>query len=371
MIAHIVGARPQFIKASIVTRSLNDLGLEQVLIHTGQHYDYNMSDIFFEELKISESQYSLRIGSGSHGKQTGKMLIEIEKLLFKLKPSIVIVYGDTNTTLAGALASVKLKVKTAHVESGLRSFNKDMPEEINRVVTDHVSDILFAPTKTSVENLENESISQGVYLVGDVMFDIAQSVNEKIRDRQQVILKKYGLKENNFILATIHRAENTDSKEHLKNILNAFFKIASGGVTVFFPIHPRTKKSFRAFGLFNRDIPEQLIIHDPVSYTDMIVLEQNAAVVITDSGGVQKESYFFKTPAIIPRQQTEWVELVDVGWNVLAGNNTDMIVESSLKLFQSGCKRKWHNFYGDGNAADKIGKIIKNYLEDGSGDERQ
>ncbi len=368
MLVHIVGARPQFIKASIVTRNLNDLGIEQVLIHTGQHYDYNMSNVFFEELKISESQYLLRIGSGSHGKQTGKMLIEIEKLLLKLKPSIVIVYGDTNTTLAGALASVKLQVKTAHVESGLRSFNKNMPEEVNRVVTDHVSDILFAPTKTSVKNLENESITQEVYLVGDVMFDIAQYINAKIGNRQTEILQKYGLKINNFILATIHRAENTDSKEKLENILNAFIQIASSGVTVFFPMHPRTKKYFRLFGFFDRNIPGKLIFNDPVSYTDMIVLEQNAAVVITDSGGVQKESYFFRTPAVIPRLQTEWVELVDTGWNVLAGNKTNKIVESSLKLFHSGCRRQWHNFYGDGNAARKIGKILKNYTKDGNDD---
>ena len=361
-ILSIVGARPQFIKAALVSRKLQEKGIKEILVHTGQHYDFNMSDVFFEELNLPKPDYHLGVGSGSHGEQTGKMLIEIEKVLFKEKPDFVLVYGDTNTTLAGALAGVKLHVSVAHIEAGLRSFNRRIPEEINRVLTDHCSDILFAPTDKAVENLKKEGIVKGVYKVGDVMFDLALEVKDKVDEEK--ILSKYSLKPKEFILVTVHRAENTDIKENLGNIWNALKDIANSGIKVFFPIHPRTKKALENYDLVNGKIFKNLVMTEPVSYFEMIVIESNAKVIITDSGGVQKEGYFFKTPCIIPRNETEWLELVETGWNKVVGNKGENIVEETMKVYREDVNnKKWTDFYGGGRASERIVEVLKNYGE--------
>ncbi len=358
----IVGARPQFVKAGIVSRELRKKEIKEIFVHTGQHYDFNMSEVFFKELQLPKPDYYLGIGSGLHGEQTGKMLIEIEKVLLKEKPDIVLVYGDTNSTLAGALASAKLHIPVAHVEAGLRSFNKKMPEEINRVLTDHISKFLFAPTEIAVENLKREGITEGVYNVGDVMYDIALESIEKI-DEQEV-LDKYNLKSKKFILTTIHRAENTDSRENLTNIMEALKEIANQGMKIIFPIHPRTKKAVERY---NIDLKaENLLAVEPVSYFEMLVLEKNAKVIITDSGGVQKEGYFFRTPCIIPRNETEWVELIDIGFNTLTGAKKEKITYATLKEFYSHKEIKKYNIYGDGKASRKIVEIIishENYMD--------
>lgn len=360
-ILSVVGARPQFIKASIVSRRLRELKANQLLLHTGQHYDFKMSGIFFNELGIKEPDYQLEIGSGNHGEQTGSMLIEIEKVLIQTKPDLVIVYGDTNTTLAGALAASKLKIPLAHIEAGLRSYNKNMPEEINRVLTDHVSDLLFTPTLTAVENLKKEGIVEDVFNVGDVMFDLAVEVFNKMNNCVDEILGKYNIFENEFVLATVHRVDNTDIRNNLINIFEAFKIIANSGIKVFFPVHPRTRRYLEAYNILNQESQNNLIINEPVAYSEMLVLEKCAKVVITDSGGVQKESYFFKTPAVIPREETEWVEIVESGWNILTGANKEKIVKNTLKLYKTGLNREWKNFYGDGNASYIISEIIKNF----------
>ena len=351
----IVGARPQFVKAGIVSRKLRDKGVKEILVHTGQHYDFNMSDVFFKELKIPKPDYYLGIGSGMHGEQTGKMLVEIEKVLLKEKPDVVMVYGDTNSTLAGALAAVKLHIPVAHVEAGLRSYNRKMPEEINRVLTDHISEVLFAPTDVAVENLRKEGITKGVHKVGDVMLDVALEVADKVNESE--VLNKYALESKNFILVTIHRAENT-IRETFLQIWKALNEIAKSGIKLFFPVHPRTKNIIGKLEL----IPESknLVLSEPVSYFEMVALEKNAKVIITDSGGVQKEGFFFGTPCVIPREETEWIELVNVGFNHLAGINAENIVKLCRELFFNETKKleSFPKFYGDGSASDKIVSII-------------
>jgi UDP-N-acetylglucosamine 2-epimerase len=353
----IVGARPQFIKVGIVSRKIRNMGIKEILIHTGQHYDFNMSSSFFSELGIPKPDYSLGVGSFSHAEQTGKMMIEIEKVLLKEKPDWVIVYGDTNSVLAGALASVKLQYPVAHVEAGVRTFNKSIPEEINRIVTDHVSNILFAPTVIAVENLQREGVIDGVFNVGDVMFDIALETRKTINEK--AILKRYGLNEKNYILTTIHRAENTDIKVNLVNIWNALLKMSHEGKKVFFPIHPRTLKALREFGLFNCSLPKNLIVGSPVSYTEMLALENNAKLIISDSGGVQREAYFFRTPCIIPKKDTSWPELVNAGWNVLTGAIEKNIISMANRIWEEKeTNKQWVPFFGEGNASDSIAEII-------------
>jgi UDP-GlcNAc3NAcA epimerase len=355
----IVGARPQFMKAAVVSDELRKRGFDEILVHTGQHYYYNMSDVFFDELKLPSPDYYLGVGSGSHGEQTGKMLIEIEKVMLRENPELVIVYGDTNSTLAGALAAAKLHIPVAHVEAGLRSFNKQMPEEINRVLTDHISDFLFAPTDAAVENLKNEGIIKGVHKVGDVMFDLALKVSNIVDDKE--ILNKFDIKSKEYALVTIHRAENTDIEENLRNIVDALNSLASTGIKIIFPIHPRTQKAVENYKIeFNNRIK----VIPAVSYKEMIALEKNARVIITDSGGVQKEGYFFKVPCVIPRNETEWVELIDSGWNILSGHEPDNIVNSVLKNWDGyiNMNRKWIPCYGDGNSSSKIVDVIKNYF---------
>ncbi|AAL80918.1 UDP-N-acetylglucosamine 2-epimerase (non-hydrolyzing) [Pyrococcus furiosus DSM 3638] len=353
-IATIVGARPQFIKMAPVSRELRKY-FEEVVIHTGQHYDYEMDRIFFEQLNIPEPDYNLGVGSGSHGYQIGEMLKKIEEVLIKEKPDLVMVFGDTNSTLAGALAAAKLKIKVAHVEAGLRSFDKSMPEEINRILTDHVSDYLFAPTETAVKNLYNEGIRNGVYLTGDVMLD-ALLYNVKIAERCSEILNKLGLKPKEFCLATVHRAENTDNLERLKNIIDAFVECKE---TIVFPVHPRTEKVLKAYGLYDSlKKAENVILIKPVGYLDMLMLEKNAKKILTDSGGVQKEAYFLKVPCITLRERTEWVETVEDGWNVLVGADKEKILRAVREFEPSG--ETYTYKFGDGRASEKIAEVIKN-----------
>jgi len=352
-IATIVGARPQFIKMAPVSRELEKVGIDEIIIHTGQHYDYEMNRIFFEQLKIREPDYHLGVGSGSHGYQTGEMLKRIEEVLMKEEPDLVLVYGDTNSTLAGALAAVKLHIKVAHVEAGLRSFDKRMPEEINRVLTDHVSDLLFAPTETAVKNLHNEGIKEGVYLTGDVMYD-ALLYNIKIARKKSRILEELGIKPKEYLLVTVHRAENTDNRENLENIIEAFIE---SDELIVFPAHPRTQKYLKTYRLMEKiENAANIILIPPVGYLDMLVLEENAKKILTDSGGVQKEAYFLKVPCITLRDRTEWVETVEDGWNVLVGADKRRILRV-IKEFRPNGKTYTHKF-GDGTASKKITKIL-------------
>lgn len=317
-IVTVVGARPQFIKAAVLSREIRKDHTE-VLVHTGQHYDQNMSDIFFEELGIPAPEYNLGIGSGPHGKQTGEMLAAIEEVLLNEKPDWVLVYGDTNSTLAGALAAVKLHISVAHVEAGLRSFNRRMPEETNRVLTDHASDLLLCPTQTAVDNLEKEGVTAGVHLVGDVMYEAlmwaaAQQKEPSILDTLDLVPGKY-------LLATVHRAENTDDPERLSGILAAFDQVQE---TLVWPVHPRTRQKLQEMG-WKPAVHVKLI--EPLGYMDMAQLEKNARMILTDSGGVQKEACWLGVPCITLRDETEWVETVQSGWNRLAGVETDRILQ--------------------------------------------
>lgn len=319
-IVSIVGARPQFIKAAAVSRRLREKYIE-ILVHTGQHYDDNMSAIFFDQLGIPEPEVNLAIGSGLHGAQTGLMLNEIEKVLLSQQPNWVLVYGDTNSTLAGALAAAKLHIPVAHVEAGLRSFNKAMPEEINRVLTDHISNLLLCPSQTAVNHLADEGITTGVHLVGDVMFEALTFAVEKAKNKSN-ILNKLKIKEKEFFLATIHRAENTDNPTRLQDIFAAFDAIKE---PIVLPLHPRTRKVLKTI---NYSPPSHVCLIEPLGYLDMVMLEKSAKMILTDSGGIQKEAYWLKVPCITLRDETEWVETVKEGWNILVGANTSLILDS-------------------------------------------
>lgn len=345
----IVGARPQFIKAAPVSREIRKFHNE-ILVHTGQHYDDNMSKIFFDELNIPKPDYNLNIGSGTHGVQTGRMLIEIEKILFDIKPDMVIVYGDTNSTIAGALAASKLLIPVIHIEAGLRSYNMDMPEEQNRVLTDHISKYLFCPTDTAIKNLEKEGITKDVYNTGDVMYD-AFLYNKYLIASKKGILKKLNIQKKGYLLATVHRAENTDNILNMRHIINAFNDC---GKTIVFPIHPRTKKFIDKYNL---RLNNNIIPIDPVGYLEMVELECNAVKIITDSGGVQKEAYFAKIPCITLRNETEWVETVEAGWNILSGTDKDKIT-NAIMYFNPVNEQK--NYFGNGRASSNLVKIINN-----------
>lgn len=350
----VIGARPQFIKAAAVSRILRK-ECDEILVHTGQHYDANLSDVFFEELEIPKPDYNLGIGSGSHGAQTGRMLEAIEQVLLKEKPDWVLVYGDTNSTLAGALAAAKLHIPVAHVEAGLRSFNRKMPEEINRVLTDHVSDLLFAPTKTAVKNLRQEGISEDrIHLVGDVMYDAALYYGEKARLESRV-LEKLGLKPKEYILATVHRAENTNDPSRLRAIAEGFCEVSKEFLVVF-PAHPRTCKALERYGLLE-EIKTRLMLIEPIGYLDMVMLEQSARLITTDSGGVQKEAFFYSVPCVTLRTETEWVELVELGWNIIcppfdAASINNVILKAVNQVGLGG------NPYGDGFSGNSIVRIL-------------
>ncbi|HET8721212.1 MAG TPA: UDP-N-acetylglucosamine 2-epimerase (non-hydrolyzing) [Nitrospira sp.] len=316
-IVTVIGARPQFIKAAAFSRQIREIpGVREVIVHTGQHYDSNMSDVFFEEMDIPRPDHHLGIGSDRHGAQTGRMLAAVEQVLLTEKPDWLLVYGDTNSTLAGALAAAKLHIPVAHVEAGLRSFNRRMPEEVNRVLTDHAADLLFAPTGTAVANLRREGLpEERIRLVGDVMYDAALFYGARAREESR-ILDRLGLQPDGYVLATIHRAENTDEPARLQAIFSALAKLA-GDLRVVVPLHPRTRAVLAAQEKVER-LAARVDLVDPVGYLDMTRLEQAARLITTDSGGVQKEAFFHGVPCVTLRGETEWVELVEAGWNRLA-----------------------------------------------------
>ena len=348
-IVSIVGARPQFIKAAPVCHSLRQ-NFTEILVHTGQHYDDNMSAIFFTELNIPAPDYNLGIASGPHGAQTGAMLAKIEEVLLIENPDWVLVYGDTNSTLAGVLAAAKLHFRVAHVEAGLRSFNRAMPEEINRVVADHLSDLLFCPSQTAVDNLKAEGVTRGVQLVGDVMADVLASAIVRSNSRSD-ILETLGLSEKRYLLTTIHRAENTDDAARLKNILAALSELNE---QIIFPIHPRARKTLDAMGNPQSEIRNLQLI-EPVGYLDMVRLEQSARKILTDSGGVQKEAYWLKVPCITLRDETEWVETVQAGWNVLTGADKSQIVRAVRSFTPPNLHPA---LYGDGKTAARVVAVL-------------
>jgi UDP-GlcNAc3NAcA epimerase len=359
-IVTIVGARPQFIKAATVSRAIaahnqtpTDTILHEKLVHTGQHYDDNMSEVFFEELEIPRPAYSLGIGSGSHGQQTGRMLERIEQVLLSEEPDLVLVYGDTNSTLAGALAAAKLHIPIAHIEAGLRSFVRTMPEEINRVLTDHVSDLLFCPTSTAVTNLAREGIDKGIHRVGDVMYDSTLFYARKVAPFEKGILQRLGIASKSFYLATVHRAENTDHSGRLAGIFEAFTEIATQDCPVIIPLHPRTVKYVHQYGLQSSN---NVRVIDPASYLEMVVLEKNALKILTDSGGVQREAYFLGVPCVTLRNETEWVETVGAGWNILAGSDKRAIVMVARAPAPHGANDG--GFYGNGDAATRICAVL-------------
>lgn len=346
-IVTIVGARPQFIKAAPVSAALQRTGCQELLVHTGQHYDHEMSEVFFEEMGIPRPSVNLEVGSATHGRQTGEMLAKIEQVLIDEKPDWALVYGDTNSTLAGALAAAKLRIPLAHVESGLRSFNREMPEEHNRVLTDHCADLLLCPTATAVRNLASEGICRGVELVGDTMYDAVLQFAGMAGGRS-TILQDLGLGAKEFFLATVHRPYNTDDPQVLANLITAFGRLSH---PVVFPVHPRTRQR-----LDRKTLPANVRPIGPTGYLDMLVLEQNARLILTDSGGVQKEAYFFAVPCVTLRPETEWVETVDAGWNVVTGADTEKIVETATN-------RQWPAgappvIFGAGHAAERIARIL-------------
>ncbi len=358
-IVTIIGARPQFIKAAMVSRALDKNKIEEIIVHTGQHYDKNMSDIFFAQLKIPKPKYNLGIGSGSHGKQTGEMLIKIEEVLLKEKPNYVMIYGDTNSTLAGALAASKLLIPVIHIEAGLRSYNMAMPEEQNRILTDHISSILICPTKTAVENLKKEGITQNVYQTGDVMCDsvlyYSKLAEQKINCSNIELIPIYEKREiKDWYLTTIHRAENTMDDKNLSEILRVFEKLDK---MVIFPVHPRIRKMVDKLRSENRY--KNIYFVEPVDYLTMLYLTKNACKVVTDSGGLQKECYILDTPCITIRNQTEWVETLNDGYNILAKPEQEDLYKKITNSQIDKSKEKVH-YYGNGHASQEIADIIKN-----------
>ena len=358
-IVTIIGARPQFVKAAMVSRALDKNDIEEIIVHTGQHYDKNMSDIFFEQLEIPKPKYNLGIGSGSHGKQTGEMLIKIEEVLLQEKPDYVMVYGDTNSTLAGALAASKLLIPVIHIEAGLRSFNMAMPEEQNRVLTDHISKILICSTQTAVDNLKNEGITENVYLTGDVMCDSAiyySNLAEKRINLYNInLVPIYEKKEiTEWYLATIHRQENTMNDRNLFNILSVFEKLDK---MVIFSVHPRIRKMIDKLNKENKY--KNVYFIEPVDYLTMLYLTKNACKVVTDSGGLQKECYILDTPCITIRDQTEWVETLKNGYNVLSKPEEQELYNKIMSA-RIHDDNKIH-YYGDGEASKKINEIILNF----------
>jgi UDP-GlcNAc3NAcA epimerase len=360
----IVGARPQFIKIAPLLRSFerhNDLGLEQIesiIVHTGQHYDVSMSDVFFDQLGIPQPQVNLGVGSGCHGSQTGQMLERIEKILLETCPDMVVIYGDTNSTLAGALAAVKLHIAVAHVEAGPRSFNRQMPEEINRIVADHVSDLLLAPTPTTMENLKNEGLSDKAVLSGDIMYDAVLS-HIKLAERQSDILERLGLLPHSYGLVTVHRAENTDNEDKLQGLFKAFNDIAARAMRLVFPIHPRTAKRLQS-GKTRCSVHPRLDLIEPVGYLDMLCLVRNAQLTLTDSGGLQKEAFFLGCPCITLRDETEWLETIHERGNILAGVDPARIF-AAVSNWQTRFLAGRPDFsasaaasFGGGRAADRI-----------------
>jgi UDP-GlcNAc3NAcA epimerase len=355
----VLGARPQFIKAAVLTRALAvQGGFRELLLHTGQHYDERMSDVFFEELQLPAPTWHLGIGSGAHGQQTGRMLEAIERVLVESRPDWVLVYGDTNSTLAGALAAAKLHIPVAHVEAGLRSFNRRMPEEVNRILTDHLATLLLAPTDTAMAHLAHEGIpADRCHLVGDVMYDSVLHLGPRAGEASE-ILARAGLKAERYVLATIHRAENTDSITQLMTILTGLAD-ASSDVPVVLPLHPRTRAMLAEAGQL-ANVGTRLRLIDPVGYLDMLALERGALLVVTDSGGVQKEAFFQRVPCLTLRQETEWTELVDAGWNRLVPPVSADAIASAMRaaLSQPRPPEPTQALYGGGSAGTAIAALL-------------
>lgn len=370
-LATIVGARPQFIKAKPVSCAIakyNQLHssegerIAEIFIHTGQHYDYEMSQVFFETLTLRNPDYHLGVGSGSHGRQTAEILRKTEDVLEHEKPDAVVVFGDTNSTLAGSLAAAKLRIPIGHVESGLRSFNRDIPEEINRIVTDHVSTLLFAPTESAVRNLLSEGITRGVHMVGDVMYELALQYSGVAQETSK-ILERLNLVPKTYSLATVHRAGNTDDPNRLRGIVEALIEISTQ-CPIIWPVHPRTRERLRGCGLDGTS-GEGLQLIKPLSYIDMLCLETSASVVLTDSGGVQKEAYWLQVPCVTLREETEWVETVDEGWNQLAGSNKESIVRAFARAMRGSISGGSSSANGHGqDAAAQIVRILAEMISD-------
>ena len=350
-IVTIVGARPQFIKLAPFSKRIRKK-YQEIIVHTGQHYSSYMSEKFFDELDIPSPDYNLEVGPGDHGVQTGKMLMKIEGVLLKEKPDLVVVFGDTNSTLAGSLVASKLHIPVAHVESGLRSFNKEMPEEINRVLTDHCSDLLFAPTVSAMQNLENEGLSPKSFLTGDIMLDTLEMHLPKINDNHS-ILSNLNVKSKEYCLVTLHRPYNVDHNEKLSIILSTLSRINNNFI---FPVHPRTRKMLSKFDI---KVGENIFLVEPLGYIDFLALEYHAAKIITDSGGIQKEAYILKIPCITVRTETEWSETVSAGWNIVVKN-----IENDLyDAFDTFKPPPNHpEIFGKYSCADKMVDIITDYL---------
>jgi UDP-GlcNAc3NAcA epimerase len=356
-VVSVIGARPQFVKAAVVSLQLRAFpGCREILVHTGQHYDANMSDVFFAELGLPAPHHHLGIHETTHGAMTGRMLEAVEKVLMHERPDVVMVYGDTNSTVAGALAAAKLNLPLAHVEAGLRSFNRRMPEEINRIVTDHCSTVLFAPTATAVANLEREGVrGERIHTVGDVMYDATLAYSERAR-RESRILPMLGLRPKSYVVTTIHRAETTDQPERLEAIVNALAMLAAD-IPVVLPLHPRTGKVLQRHRSCEDGLRKLLVI-DPVGYLDMVMLEQSARLVVTDSGGVQKEAFFARVPCVTLRDETEWPELVELGWNrVVPPLDVSVVLEALREGLQRGDGKPGQPF-GDGRAAERIASVL-------------
>lgn len=354
----VVGARPQIIKASVVSRALADTtSLQEILVHTGQHYDANMSDVFFEELGMEHPAHHLGISGGQHGEMTGRMLIEMERVVLVEKPDAVLVYGDTNSTLAGALVAAKLHVPVAHVEAGLRSFNMRMPEEVNRILTDRISTWLFAPTDEAVDHLRREGVAEAaIHAVGDVMYDVAIHHGKRAEALGRGVLDRLRLEDDGYVLVTVHRAENTDVPRRLQAIIDGLIAVA-GHLRVVWPLHPRTRNVLQHMGLLDR-LLESVTIIDPQGYLDMVRLERHAAVIATDSGGVQKEAFFHEVPCVTLRDETEWVELIASGWNRLAPP-TDGEAVCSAVMQALGSRGADVKPYGGGDASQRIVRVLE------------
>lgn len=342
-VVSVVGARPQFIKAALLSREFANRGIDEWLVHTGQHYDARMSDVFFEELGLPEPRFHLGVGSGSHGAQTGEMMARLEPVLNEAQPDCVLVYGDTNSTLAGALVGAKTHVPVVHVESGLRSFDRTMPEEINRLVADRVADLLLAPTASSALQLEREGIDRPIEVVGDLMVDLALEAASRLPGEPQ-IMRRFAVKHRGFALATIHRASNTDDRHVFAQLIAGLRAVK---MPVIFPVHPRTKPLVEALHVGAGD---NIVACEPLSYTDMLALQLHARVVLTDSGGVQKEAVTLGTPCVTLRDTTEWTETLDEGWNVLAGHDPDRIAAAAARPIPERTIKP----FGDGNSAGAI-----------------
>ena len=347
-IVTVVGARPQFIKAAGMSRELRKRH-EEILLNTGQHYDYEMAGIFFDGLEIPLAKYDLGVGSGSHGAQTGAMLKGIEEVLLSERPDWVLVYGDTNSTLSGALAAAKLHIPIGHVEAGLRSYNRRMPEEINRIVADHLSNMLLCPSRTALANLAAEGIVQNVHLIGDVMLDVLEWARPRAEAMTPEVLGRLGLRPQQYFLATIHRSENTDDPRRLMSILEA---LNSLGEPVVFPLHPRTRKAIAGSDF---SFQTHVRITDPFGYLEMMSLSRSARSILTDSGGLQKEAYWLGVPCITLRDETEWVETVESGWNKLVGADSDEIRKAACSFVPPAVHSP---LYGDGRAAERLAGLL-------------